>query len=75
MHLDKIKLTDSVSEKDSDRSIQKGDNDVFVEVQEKLSSLFNQNGFAIYIKITGMILIKNYLHNRVNLRILLNDEF
>jgi hypothetical protein len=33
------------------------------------------SGFAIYIKIAGMILIKNYVHNRVNLRIQLNDEF
>ena len=37
--------------------------------------MFNVSGFAIYIKISGMILIKNYIHSRVNLKILLNDEF
>lgn len=75
LHLDKIKLTDSVSEKDSEKSIQKGANDIFVEVQERLSAVFNVTGFAIYIKISGLILVKNYLHNRVNLRVLLNEEF
>jgi hypothetical protein len=33
------------------------------------------SGFAIYIKISGMIIIKNYIHNRINLRILMNEEF
>jgi hypothetical protein len=33
------------------------------------------SGFAFYIKISGMIIIKNYLHSRLNLRIQLNDEF
>ena len=37
--------------------------------------MFNVSGFAIYIKISGMILIKNYIHNRLNLKILMNDEF
>jgi len=75
LYLDKFKLTDSVSEKDSEKSIQNNTNDVFVEVQEKLSAVFNVSGFAIYIKISGMIFIKNYIHNRLNLRINMNDEF
>jgi hypothetical protein len=44
-------------------------------VNEKLSAVFNMSGFAIYIKISGMVLVKNYLHNRINLRVQLNDEF
>lgn len=64
-----------MSEKDSEKSIQTNTNDVFVEIQEKLSAVFNLSGFAIYIKISGMIIIKNYIHNRLNLRILLNEEF
>eukprot|EP00347_Sterkiella_histriomuscorum_P011909 403370632 len=75
LKLDKIKLTDSISEKDSEKSIQKHSNDVFVEIQEKLSAVFNVSGFAIYIKINGMVLIKNYLHSRLNLRLQMNEEF
>lgn len=37
--------------------------------------MFNVSGFAIYIKINGMILIKNYIHSRLNLRLQLNEEF
>lgn len=48
---------------------------MFVEIQEKINAVFNVSGFAIYIKISGMILIKNYIHNRLNLRIMLNEEF
>ena len=75
LHLDKLKLTDSISEKESEKSIQKDTNDIFVEVLEKINAVFNVTGFAIYIKISGMIIIKNYIHNRLNLRIMLNDEF
>jgi hypothetical protein len=46
-----------------------------VEVQERITAVFNVAGFAIYIKISGLILIKNYVHNRINLRIMLNDVF
>lgn len=42
---------------------------------EKINAVFNVTGFAIYIKISGMIIIKNYIHNRLNLRIMLNDDF
>ncbi len=75
MKLDKFKLTDSVSEQESEKSIQKNTNDVFVEVHEKLSAVFNVSGFAIYIKINGMVLIKNYIHSRLNLRLQFNEEF
>lgn len=63
-----MRLAESISEKDSDKSIQKNTNDIFVEVNEKVSAVFNLSGFAIYIKISGMVLVKNYIHNRVNLR-------
>jgi hypothetical protein len=75
LKLDKLKFNDTISEKDSDKSIQKNTNDIFVEITEKLSAVFNVSGFAMYIKITGLILIKNYIHNRTNLRIILNEEF
>ena len=67
--MDKLRLSDSVTEKDSEKSIQKNTNDIFVEIQEKLSAVFNVSGFAIYIKISGMIVIKNYIHSRLNMRI------
>ena len=64
-----------MSERESEKSIQKDTNDIFVEILEKVNAVFNVSGFAIYIKISGIILIKNYIHNRLNLRIMMNDEF
>jgi hypothetical protein len=64
-----------VSEGDSNKSIQKNTNDIFAELNEKVSAVFNLSGFAIYIKINGMLLIKNYVHNRINLRMQFSDEF
>jgi hypothetical protein len=48
---------------------------VFVEINEKVNAVFNVSGFAIYIKVSGMLLIKNYVHNRINLRLQFNEEF
>ena len=73
--MDKLKLTDSVSEQASNKSIVNATNDVFVEVLEKISAVFNMNGFAIFIKIQGIIMIKNYIPYRINMRVQLNDEF
>ena len=75
LHLDKFRISDSVSERDSEKSIQKNTNDVFVEIQEKISAVFNISGFAIYIKISGIIIVKNYIHKRLNLKVLLNEDF
>ena len=36
--LDKLRLTDSVSEKDSEKSIVKMSHDIFVEINEKISA-------------------------------------
>jgi len=36
--LDKLRLTDSVSEKESDKSIMKCSHDMFVEINEKISA-------------------------------------
>ena len=36
--LDKLRLTDSVSEKDSEKSIVKCSHDMFVEINEKISA-------------------------------------
>lgn len=73
--LDKLRLTDSVSEKDSDKSIVKMSHDIFVEINEKISAQFTSNGFAIHIKINGIISVKNYIATRTNLRVQLLDNF
>lgn len=38
---DKLKLLDSVTEKDSEKSIVKCSHDMFVEINEKISAQFN----------------------------------
>ena len=73
--LDKLRLTDSVSEKESEKSIVKCSHDMFVEINEKISAQFTSNGFAIHIKINGMIYVKNYIQAKSNLRIQLMDNF
>eukprot|EP00352_Strombidinopsis_acuminata_P002038 CAMPEP_0176386246 /NCGR_PEP_ID=MMETSP0126-20121128/35804_1 /TAXON_ID=141414 ORGANISM="Strombidinopsis acuminatum, Strain SPMC142" /NCGR_SAMPLE_ID=MMETSP0126 /ASSEMBLY_ACC=CAM_ASM_000229 /LENGTH=138 /DNA_ID=CAMNT_0017753107 /DNA_START=267 /DNA_END=683 /DNA_ORIENTATION=- len=59
--LDKLKLTDSVSEKQSEKSIVKLSNDIFVEMQEKVSACFTSNGFPIHVKVNGLVFVKNYI--------------
>lgn len=73
--LEKLKLVDSVSEKDSERSIKKPTNDIFIEINEKISACFNTNGFAIHIKVNGLILVKNYIIRKINCSIMFNDSF
>jgi len=64
-----------VSEKDSERSIRKPTNDIFIEINEKISACFNTNGFAIHIKVNGLVLVKNYIIRKINCKILFNDVF
>lgn len=73
--LDKLRLTDSVSEKESEKSIVKCSHDMFVEINEKISAQFTANGFAIHILVNGIITCKNYILGRSNLRIQLMDNF
>ena len=73
--LDKLRLTDSVSEKESEKSIVKCSHDMFVEINEKISAQFTSNGFAIHILVNGIITCKNYILGRSNLRIQLMDNF
>ena len=73
--LEKLKLVDSVSEKDSERSIKKPTNDIFIEINEKISACFNTNGFAIHIKVNGLILVKNYIIRKINCNIMFNESF
>ena len=70
-----MRLTDSVSEKESEKSIVTCSHDMFVEINEKISAQFTPNGFAIHIKINGMISCKNYIQPKSNLRIQLLDNF
>lgn len=67
--LDKLRLSDSVSEKESEKSIVKCSHDMFVEINEKLSAQFNASGFAIHIKVNGNISCKNYILGESLLRI------
>ena len=73
--LDKLKLVDSVSEKDSERSIKKPTNDIFIEINEKIGACFNTNGFAIHIKVNGLIFVKNYIIKKINCNIMFNESF
>ena len=73
--LEKLKLVDSVSEKDSERSIKKPTNDIFIEINEKISACFNTNGFAIHIKLNGLVLVKNYIIKKINCNIIFNEVF
>lgn len=73
--LDKLRLADSVSEKESEKSIVKCSHDMFVEINEKISAQFTSNGFAIHIKVNGLVYVKNYILGRTNLRIALADNF
>lgn len=40
-----------------------------------VQAIFNCSGFAIFIKVNGLVMIKNYIQNRLNLRIQLTDDF
>ena len=68
-------MVDSVSEKDSERSIKKPTNDIFIEINEKISACFNTNGFAIHIKINGLVFVKNYIIKKIDCNIMFNDAF
>jgi hypothetical protein len=73
--LDKLRLTDSVSEKESEKSIVRCSHDMFVEINEKISAQFTSNGFAIHIIVNGIVSCKNYILGRSNLKIYLVDNF
>jgi hypothetical protein len=34
---------------------------MFVEINEKISAQFTSNGFAIHIKVNGLVYVKNYI--------------
>jgi len=49
-------------------------NEIFVDIFEKLSVLFNQNGTIINSSIDGVIQMKSYLRGNPGLRLVLNDD-
>jgi AP-4 complex subunit mu-1 len=49
-------------------------NEIFVDIFEKLSVLFNQNGSIINSQIDGIIQMKSYLKGNPGLRLVLNDD-
>jgi len=52
----------------------KGNNEIFVDIFEKLSILFNSSGFVINSSIEGFIQMKSYLVGNPELRIALNED-
>jgi len=42
----------------------KGENQIFVDVYEKISILFNSSGYTINCAIDGCIQMKSYLHGK-----------
>ena len=49
-------------------------NEIFVDIFEKLSVLFNSNGAVINSSIDGVIQMKSYLRGNPGLRLVLNDD-
>lgn len=68
-------MTDSISERDSEKSIVKCSNDIFVEINEKLSAQFTPNGFAIHIKVNGIVSVKNYILGKTHLKLQTSKNF
>lgn len=52
----------------------KGKNEIFVDIFEKLSVLFNANGSVITCSIDGVIQMKSYLRGNPGLRLVLNED-
>eukprot|EP00347_Sterkiella_histriomuscorum_P012152 403369694 len=49
-------------------------NEIFVDIFEKLTVVFNANGFVINSSIDGVIQMKSYLQGNPELRLVLNDD-
>ena len=49
-------------------------NEIFVDIFEKLTVLFNANGLVINSSIDGVIQMKSYLQGNPELRLVLNDD-
>lgn len=49
-------------------------NEIFVDIFEKLTVLFNSNGYVINSSIDGVIQMKSYLQGNPELRLVLNDD-
>lgn len=52
----------------------KGSNELFLDLFEKISCLFNSNGNLINSSIDGFIQMKSYLKNRPELKLVLSEE-
>ncbi|CAG9311558.1 unnamed protein product [Blepharisma stoltei] len=55
-------------------SSKKQKNEIFVDILEKVSVLFNSNGYILNSAIDGCIQMKSYLKNNPQLRLALNDD-
>eukprot|EP01015_Nassula_variabilis_P022449 TRINITY_DN4128_c0_g1_i1.p1 TRINITY_DN4128_c0_g1~~TRINITY_DN4128_c0_g1_i1.p1 ORF type:complete len:447 (+),score=45.18 TRINITY_DN4128_c0_g1_i1:65-1405(+) len=72
-------MKDTISSTAAFRPVSVGDqskqkNEIFVDLFEKISVLFNSSGFAINSMIEGCIQMKSYLFGNPELRLALNDD-
>jgi len=56
------------------RPITSKKNEIFVDIFEKISILFNASGYVINSSIEGCIQMKSYLHGNPPLKVALNDD-
>jgi AP-4 complex subunit mu-1 len=70
-----IKLTEKFKEGDTvDQSILKKTNDVFVDVYEKINTIFDLTGEIIRSEIDGKVKMKSFLHGKCNISIKMNEN-
>lgn len=50
------------------------ENEIYVDVIEKINMLFNASGYLINSSVDGFIQMKSYLHGNPNLKLSLNDD-
>lgn len=67
--------SDTVSSNASKIAVGKNkEHEIFVDVYEKISMIFNASGYVINSSIDGCIQMKSYLHGNPALKLMLNDD-
>jgi len=67
--------SDTVSSNASKVAVGKNkEHEIFVDVYEKISMIFNASGYVINSSIDGCIQMKSYLHGNPALKLMLNDD-
>jgi AP-4 complex subunit mu-1 len=66
---------DTISSQASKVAVGKNkEHEIFVDVYEKISMIFNASGYVINSSIDGCIQMKSYLHGNPPLKLMLNDD-